>query len=328
MRRSRSSPLLLAVLALAPQLARAQAPAPSTTGAAFLLLPVGARATALGQAAVADGGTTEALFWNPAGLAELKNAELAIHHYSAFFGSGDAVVLAVPTAALGVFTVAGYVVDYGDLDVTTAGGGVPIGRVTPRNVALAVAYATQIAGGLRAGIAYKLVQFRVDCSGDCASVPTATGTTHALDIGMQFALPARVPVVVGAAIRNLGFNLQVNNEAQADPLPTRLAVGATWFVVRPRAGVEGLDVRVLADVQGALGQGSATPATLVGVESGVGEIVRLRFGYSFLESSARGPSVGVGVKVGRIGIDLAKTFYETDLVGEQEPFHVSFRVGF
>jgi hypothetical protein len=323
MRPSRSSSLVLVLLALAPIGGTLRAQAPSTVaGGAFLLLPVGARATALGQAAVAEGGTTEALFWNPAGLADLKTSEAALHHYVAFFGTGDAIVVSVPTSALGVFTVAGYVVDYGDLTVTTITGQ-QIGTVTPRNVELAASYATAI-GGLSAGITYKLVQFRVDCS----TVPTAVGTTHAVDIGLRYALPGAVPVVVGVALRNLGFDLQVNNEAQADPLPTRIAFGAAWVAVRPRQGVEGLDVRVLADVQGTVGTGTLAPATLLGVDSGVKELIRVRVGYSFLESNARGPSLGLGFKIGRVGLDLAKTFYATDLVGEQEPLHVSFRVTF
>jgi hypothetical protein len=328
MRPSRSRSLVFVLLALARITGTLRAQAPSTVeGGAFLLLPVGARATALGQAAVAEGGTTEALFWNPAGLADLKTSEAALHHYLAFFGTGDALVVSVPTSALGVFTVAGYVVDYGDLIVTTITGQ-QIGTVTPRNVELAASYATSIAGGLSAGITYKLIQFRVDCSGDCSQVPTAVGTTHAVDIGLRYALPGAAPVVVGVAIRNLGFDLQVNNEAQADPLPTRIAVGAAWLAVRPPRGVEGLDVRVLADVQGSVGTGSLAPATLIGVESGVKELFRLRVGYSFLESNARGPSFGLGLKVGRVGLDLARTFYATDLVGEQEPLHVSFRVTF
>jgi hypothetical protein len=327
MRPSRSSSLVLVLLALARNTGTLRAQAPGTVeGGAFLLLPVGARATALGQAAVAEGGTTEALFWNPAGLADLKTTEAALHHYLAFFGTGDAIVVAVPTSALGVFTVAGYVVDYGDLTVTTSTGQ-QIGTVTPRNVELAASYATSIRS-FSVGIAYKLIQFRVDCSGDCSQVPTAVGTTHAVDIGLRYTLPGAVPVVVGVALRNLGFDLQVNNEAQADPLPTRIAVGAAWIAVRPREGVEGLDVRVLADVQGTVGTGSLAPATLIGVESGVKELIRLRVGYSFLESNARGPSLGIGLKLGRVGLDLAKTFYATDLVGEQEPLHVSFRLTF
>src|SRR5207248_8930547 len=51
--------------------ASAQQPAESDAGGAvFLLVPVGARAAALGQAAVADGGSSESAFWNPAGRSE------------------------------------------------------------------------------------------------------------------------------------------------------------------------------------------------------------------------------------------------------------------
>src|SRR5882672_10346233 len=61
-------------------------------GAAFLLVPVGGRATALGQAGVADGGTSEAAFWNPAGLAALDTSEIAIHRAHTF--ASDNTVLA------------------------------------------------------------------------------------------------------------------------------------------------------------------------------------------------------------------------------------------
>jgi hypothetical protein len=297
-------------------------------GGAFLLVPVGARATALGQASAAEGGTTEALFWNPAGLADIQHTELALHHYAAFFGNGDAFVLAVPANGLGVFTVGAYVVDYGDLELTTGPGVSPIGLITPRNVALEASYATGILGGLTAGIAYKLVQFRVDCSGDCAGVPTAVGTTHALDIGVRYALATGLPIVLGATIRNLGFKFQVNNQAQADPLPTRLQLGVAFVALRPTAGMEGLDVRVLADLQGVVGQGDLAPAGLLGVESGYHETLRVRVGYAFLDTQSRGPSLGLGLKVGRVGIDLAKTFYAADAIGEKDPFQVSMRLTF
>jgi hypothetical protein len=298
-------------------------------GGAFLLLPVGARATALGQAATADGGTSESVFWNPAGLAALARAEFAIHHYDAFFGSGDAVVIAVPSSRLGSFAFTAYLVNYGDLAVTRADlGPEPVGQISPRNLALMASYATEVYGGLAVGLTYKLVQFRVDCTGDCTNVPTATGTTHAVDVGVRYVASAGVPVVVGVSLKNLGFNLQVNNRAQADPLPTRIVVGVSAEVVRPASGTQGIDARVLADVQGAVGQGSPEPVTLFGVESGVGETLRLRGGYAFVNSAARGPSLGVGVKVGSVAFDLARTFFATETIGDKEPVHFSFRVIF
>ena len=299
-------------------------------GAAFLLLPVGARATALGQAATADGGTTEAIFWNPAGLAALAKSEFAVHHFNAFFGNGDAAAIAFHGARLGTVALAAYVIDYGDLDVTPRdAGGIPIGRITPRNVALSLSYGTDLGGGMDVGVTYKLVQFRVDCTGDCTDVPSTTGTTHAADVGVRYTF-AGVPLSVGISLRNLGFNLQVENSAQADPLPTRLAVGVAYEVLRPVPGREGesVDVRVLADLQSAVGHGAIAPMELLGVESGVGELIRLRVGYAFLDSDAKGPSLGIGLKFGSVSLDLARLFFANDNLGEKEPFHVSFRAAF
>ncbi len=339
MRRSRSS-LRLSPATLAAGLIAAggwgAAPAPAAAqtsagveGGAFLLLPIGARATGLGQAAVADGGTSEAVFWNPAGLAQLAHGEFAIHHYDAFFGSGDAIVIAVPSPKLGAFALTAYLVNYGDLAVTRADlGPEPVGQISPRNLALMATYATDVAGGVSLGLTYKLAQFRVDCSGDCSQVPTATGTTNAVDVGLRYDAAGWLPAVFGVTLRNLGFPLQVNNKAQADPLPTRVVVGVAVTMVRPPAGTAGLDARVLADVQGTVGEGSLDPVTLVGVESGVGELVRLRAGYSFLNSAARGPSLGFGVRLGDIAFDLATVFAVAEAVGDTQPVQISFRVIF
>lgn len=298
-------------------------------GAEFLLLPVGARAAALGQAAITEAGTTEAIFWNPAGLATIERGEFAVHHYDAFFGTGDALALAAHSARLGTLAVAGYLVNYGDLDLTTSDGtGLPIGRISPRNLALSVSYATDVATGVDLGVTYKLVQFRVDCSGLCTDVPGTVATTHAADVGLRVALPW-APVVVGVALRNVGFRLQVENSAQADPLPTRLTVGVAYVVVRPAPhdALDRLDLRLLADVQSGVGAGQQAPTALLGVESGVGDVVRLRGGYAFLDSDARGPSLGVGIRMGGLTLDLARVFFANDL-GEKEPFHVSFRAEF
>src|SRR5205823_638217 len=128
--------------------------------------------------------------------------------------------------------------------------------ILARNLALEASYATVLGAGVSAGITYKLIQFRVDCTGDCSNVPTAVGTTHAIDLGFRFALPGDLPIIIGASVRNIGFKLQVNNQAQADALPTRAQAGISWIVIRPAPAVEGFDIRVLADVQGSVGEGT------------------------------------------------------------------------
>ncbi len=337
MRRSRSRRLAaltlvgLAASATGARTARGQSPS-TDQGAAFLLLPVGARAAAVGQAAITDAGTSEAVFWNPAGLATLVHTELAIHHYNSFAGPGDAMVLAVPSARLGSFAAAAYVLDYGNFDVTPPepGGGpppAPVGVATVRNVALSLSYATVVAGGVTAGIGYKLVQFRVDCSGDCSTVPPRTGTTHSVDAGVQVHIAA-ARMVVGVAVRNIGFRLQVNNEAQADALPTRLQAGASWLVVPPPAAREGFDVKVMADVRTGFGSGSGKPIALLGIDGGVKQKIRLRGGYAFLDSDMRGPSIGLGMAYTSFALDVARIFFDNpDLTG-QEPYHISLRLFF
>jgi hypothetical protein len=336
MRRSRCNRRLLAlvVFGLVQAGGRAQpataqtAPSPQVD---FLLIPVGARAAAMGQAAVTDAATSEAVFWNPAGLALLPRSELAVHHYSSFFGPGDAVVLAVPSAGIGAFALAAYIVDYGNFDVTPASpGGPPPGPIaiaTVRNIALSASFATTVGGAVSAGIGYKLVQFRVDCSGDCSDVPPSVGTTHSVDVGALWR-PGGRRVSIGVALRHIGFKLQVNNQAQADPLPTTLQAGASWVAFPPPATGDGFDIRVAADVQARARRGVSDPVLLIGLDAGVRELVRLRGGYAFLNSEARGPSLGIGLSYASFAFDLARVFFANDPIGEEEPVHLSLRLFF
>src|SRR5437870_4401473 len=77
-----------------------------------------------------------------------------------------------------------------------------IARIAPRNFELLASYATELSPAFALGISYKLVEFRVDCSGDCRQVPAGRGVTHALDIGGQFTVGPRGALRVGVAVRN------------------------------------------------------------------------------------------------------------------------------
>src|SRR5436309_2830330 len=136
---------------------------------------------------------------------------------------------------------------------------------------------------------------------------------------------------VAAAVRNVGFRLQVNNRDQADPLPARLVVGALYRVALPGtaglAGNDQLDLRLAADVDGPWGSYGDSQMR-VGVDVGYQRLVRLRGGYAFVHDGLSGPSIGMGVSSGAIGVDLARTFLTgSDLVA-QNPTFFSFRVVF
>jgi len=333
MRRSPSKGRLLALAALL--VARpserliAQEP-PLNTGALFLVFPVGARSVGMGQTAMGADGYGEAAFWNPAGLATLETNEFTLHSATLVAGRSNVLGVYFPSRGIGVLGGAVYLVDYGDLERTDENGNT-IARIAPRNFEFLASYATALAGSFVFGLNYKLVQFRVDCSGDCTNFPTGQGTTHAIDVGGQFRVGAGGPLRVGVAVRNIGFKLQVQNKPQADPLPARLAVGAQYHVLLPtRDGAlpnERFDLRVAADVDSPWGHQGQSELRF-GLDVGYQRLVRVRAGYAFVQDGLSGPSVGLGLENGSIGVDLARTFLTgSDLVIENPTFF-SFRVTF
>src|SRR5712691_9047548 len=284
------------------------------SGALFLLFPVGAQAVGMGQTAVALDGRGEAAFWNPAGLATLPLGEFALHSATLVAGTTSALTAFFPSRRIGVLGGAVYLVDYGDEDVSDSTG-TTVARIAPRNIEVLASYATELTATFAVGITYKLVEFRVDCSGDCRQVPGGLGVTHALDIGGQFTVGPRGALRVGIAVRNVGFQLQVNNRDQADPLPARVVLGAIYSVnFRPVPGGgsgDRFDVRFAADVDSPWGQ-VGSPQMRLGVEVGYQRLVRVRGGYAFAGSGAglSGPSVGLGLTSGAIGVDLARPFLQ------------------
>src|SRR5215208_6744741 len=116
----------LAACAAAPDDVRAQS-GPAEAGALFLLLPVGARSVGMGQAVVAQQSGSEAVWWNPAGLARADKREAAIHHSQSVIGTGDAVSIVVPSSLLGVAALSVNILNYGAEDVTDPQGGFVIG---------------------------------------------------------------------------------------------------------------------------------------------------------------------------------------------------------
>jgi hypothetical protein len=304
-------------------------------GAVFLLLPVGARAAATGQAAVAQSGTSEAVFWNPAGLAEIEETEVALHHYEIFVGNGNALGVLVPTGRLGVVGFMLYQLDFGDIDITGPGGGEPLGRISPRNLVFIGSYANRLPADILVGANVKVVQIRSDCNGNCAGIPDEQGTTTAFDFGVQRSVG---PFTFGASLQNVGPNLKVQD--QADPLPTRLKFGVAYGMVLNRlpGSDRTIDVTFLADVDNDWRDFDGQRDASVGLDVGLGELLRVRAGYRFpcvgcseadrREAAAGGVGLGVGFRASRVAVDFARTIFTDNELDIQEPTQLSFRLLF
>lgn len=317
-------------LLLSATAARAAAQAePLNAGALFLLYPVSARSVGAGQTAAAEDGHGEAVFLNPAGVGSMTSSEFALYSARLVAGPVTALTVFFPRRGLGVFGAGVYLLDYQDQPVTDSGD-VTVGVIGSRNLEFLATYATQLSGAVALGVSYKLVEFRVDCSGACPVLP-GLGVTHALDVGGQFSAGPDHAFRMGVSLRNLGFPLQVNNHGQADPLPARLTIGAAYRVLL-RPPVEAIqddrfDVRFAADVDSPWRE-TGQPDVRLGVDVGYHETVRVRGGYAFVHQGLSGPSVGVGVATGAIGVDLAQMFLTgTDLL-VSNPTFLSFRVTF
>ena len=284
----------------------------------------------MGQTATASAGRGEAAFWNPAGLATLSNDEFALHSATLVAGRSHVLGAYFPSRGIGVLGGAVYLVDYGDLDRTDNNGNT-IARIAPRNFEFLASYATTLSGSFALGVSYKLIQFRVDCSGDCRDFPAGTGATHALDFGGQFRVGPGGPLRVGVALRNVGFRLQVQNQAQADALPTRLAVGALYELrLRPATGgtlEDAFDLKLAADVDSPWGEAGRSE-TRLGFDVGYQRLVRVRAGYAFVRDGLSGPSVGLGVESGSLGVDFARAFLTGSDLQVESPTFFSFRVTF
>lgn len=325
MRRRRSS-RRLATIACALALAgarRAGAQEVATEGALFLLLPIGARAIGAGQAVAATVDGSESVWWNPAGLARQDKREVAIHHSEPFFETtGDALSVIVPSSLLGVVALSAHIVNFGSEDQTDTEGNV-VGSLLTRSFVFAASYATPVGRRLNAGITYKVLQFRVDCSGPCPPSLGATATSSAVDLGAQYDFQASAPVAIGLAVRNVGPPLQVNDRAQQDALPMRMQAGIRWRPVLPERQQRDLEVGVSGDVVDRVRV--ASPSLRVGTDATWRKRASMRVGYVFDGPDASGASIGVGVRQGGLVVDISRVFGGLIATSGGDPVSLSVR---
>lgn len=296
-------------------------------GALFLLLPVGARAVGLGQAVVADRPGSEAVWWNPAAIGAATRREAAIHHSQSVAGTGDAVTLLVPSSLLGVLALSVNIFDYGEQEsnpdptTPTQGGG----TIIPRSFVYAATYATSLGSYVTAGLTYKLVQFRIDCTGPCPDI-AFSATTSALDLGAQFMIKRSIPLLIGVAARNLvGLKLQVNDNPQSDPIPRRLQVGAQYRIDVPARLAPDMAVRVAFDVVDEISIDN--PAPRFGADIAYRDRFHVRGGYAFeaSRSEAGGPSIGLGLSTGNLVFDVGRTLSGLSADAGKAPTYLSLR---
>jgi len=288
-----------------------------------LVFPFGARAVGMGQAVIAVPIGTDAIWWNPGGLATLRRSEVVLQHLTRQdLYQANGFTVAVPRPPVGVVAISAQLVDYGQQDVTDSTN-VLTGHSSLRFLTGVATFATTFGARVAAGVSYKVFQRRSDCSGFCPGNSGNSAVSYAVDAGVQYRISDSLPLTIGAVVRNLGLRLQQKDEAQADLIPTRLHIGASYA---PRLPVTMKGAELTASAEVVRSPNFDETGVRVGAEVGwLGQFFG-RAGYSH-GAGPSGGSVGLGFVSGRIKIDLARSLGSQNETLGGAPTLLSLRVG-
>ena len=328
MTRSRSRPALRAI-ALAACLCRPGLSAGQSgsagEGALELLMPTGARAIGMGQAAVASTTGTDAIWWNPALVARPGERELSYLFAQSFFVQNDNTITAVvPISGVGSMAVSLRDIDYGEQEATDVFG--PTGLLSPRTL-IAIATFGAATGPLSFGLSFKFYRQTFLCSGECPSAPHRSPSTSALDLGASYARTlGRHRLVIGASTVNLGRSLQVIDAPQADPLPSRVQLGVALVPRIARLPADA-SLRVACDAV-FRPNGVGSPGLRTGGEFDWKSRYQLRAGYALNSAIGSGLSIGVGMRTGKLQLDLARFMSDVTVSTGGSPTYLTLRYTF
>lgn len=195
------------------------------SGAAFLKIGPGARPAGMGEAFAGVADDVHSVYYNPAGLANLKRVEAAAMHESRFQSVNyDFAAVSVPMLAwtesekkrtrYGVAALSLYSLSVGGIERrSTVETDQPIDKFAASDFAYALSYAWRLPdSGLALGATAKFVDSKID---------SARATSAAADVG---GLYRRGRAAYGAGVRNVGTKHKFR--AEADPLPLTIFAGA------------------------------------------------------------------------------------------------------
>lgn len=278
-----------------------------TTAAEFLSIPIGARATGMGNAVTALIDDPSAIYWNPAGLTHVSGGGLTVD-YAQWLAGIDLNFISV------VMPMSGGKLAFGvtsmrtpEMEVTTVDQQNGTGETfDAASYAFSITYARALTDRFSIGGSVKRVQERIWNS-------SASGT--GFDVGTQFVTPF-YGIRLGAAITNFGSKMRLTGDdllvrVDVDPsnrgnnesnrallktdefdLPLTMRIGLAGEVFK-RA-----DSRLTLAVE-ALNPNNSEQYVNVGAELGLlGDLVQLRGGYSelLLDDSVRGLTLGAGLR--------------------------------
>lgn len=205
----------------------------------FLLIAPGARAGGMGEAFVAITDDATATWWNPAGLAFLKEREFTFMHVKwlpTFRIEGlyyDFVSYVNQVEDLGTFGMNVIFLNLGETE-----GRDELNQFTGMfrtfETAISGSYGATVTENLAIGLNTKFIYSHLSDKGAGQELGDGTSTNFAVDLGILY--KTREPLLgkrinFGANLANMGPKMTYIDAAQADPIPTNLKFGTAWHLV-------------------------------------------------------------------------------------------------
>jgi hypothetical protein len=308
-----------------------------TSAAAFLRIPVGARAVSMGSAFVSMADDETALYWNPAGIAGLQKFGLGVDYTEWLLGVDfNFLGLVIPhrSGALG-FSVTTF--KTGDMDITTPAAPMGTGETFDAgSYAISASYASRLTDRFSIGGTVKYVNERI---------LNTTSAGVAFDVGTIYTTPF-AGIRLGASILNFGTKLRMegedlnvrvdiapgqegNNQSVVGQLvtdefdmPLIMRIGLSWDAMNS----EGVRLTAAAD---ALNPNDNANSVNAGLELALlREKVTLRGGFNdlFLGEGTRGLTLGAGLNLivnGNLGLSANYAYQDIEFFSTVNRFSLS-----
>ena len=311
--------------------------------APVLTIYPGAIATGLGGAFTAFADDMSAIYYNPAGLASIRNFNLFGWQHSnwllglipdAYYEFGSFVY---PTLRGTV----GFSLTYltiGEVEIQDEQGN--IYKFVPYDVVLSLGFGSEIVKNLKVGGAFKYYYSFLIPENILRSVygveGKGTAQVPALDLGILY--HSDYNLNLGVSLQNIGPGLRYSGNDVSEPLPLALRLGIGYYNKFGNLSfrIAGDVVKILVNIDKDYADSGLAwvineAFKHVGSEIGIGNFIFLRFGYFYdLYGDRIGPTFGIGAKFQNLSLDISddRMIYRFNKEGESKPnlrFQLSYK---
>ncbi len=272
------------------------------TTADFLRIPIGVKALAMGESFTAVADDASVMYWNPAGMSNLKSMQ-AFAMYNSFLLKSIHGVGSVIMPMKNDIVVGGMFTYFSQerFDNTDDNGAV-VGTVTPNDMAVALGGSKQLGKQIVVGISGKFIT---------STLYQKTATAVAADLGALYKLTP--DIVFGVGIRNLGTPMTFVSEPQN--LPMTISAGAMF--TRKMSPQNTLTITTdfsTCDSKMKIGFGGEYSLNTIFV----------RAGY-LLNDTQKSYTLGAGIAIQQLRIDFA--YIPFKLLGDTFSVSLSYALG-